>query len=345
VSRTACKITTALPWFWLALVTVAGCKSPLRAVTDNRVIVHNSAAEDRGPLVEMPVIPSPGCQHGKIALIDVDGLLLNMNITGFSSLGENPVAVFREKLDRIKAAGCYCAVVLRINSRGGGATATDIMWRDLCSFKAETGLPVVACLMDTATGGAYYLATAADHIVAHPTTITGGIGVIFNLYNLEESMALQSIIGTPVKSGKYIDLGTTIRPPTEEGRRLLESIAEDLHARFCRVVREARPGVSSNQEVLFDGRIFTAGEALEYQLVDSIGYLDDALNMAKQMGGAPRGQVVILHRRNDRARSPYAISPNSPEYGQLLRLSLPGFDRSKMPTFLYLWVADPTIEP
>src|SRR5262249_47298482 len=129
------------------------------------------------PLEEMPV----GGKEGggpKVALIDVDGLLLNQNLTGPYSTGENPVDLFREKLDRAAADPCVCALVVRINSPGGAVTAADVMWRDLRQFHLKTRRPVVACLMDLGCGGAYYLATAADVIVAHPTTITGGIGVL-----------------------------------------------------------------------------------------------------------------------------------------------------------------------
>ncbi len=105
-----------------------------------------------------------------IAVIDVDGILLNMDMTGPASAGENPVSLFRERLDAAAADPCTRAVVVRINSPGGGVTASDIMRHDLEQFKNNTRFPVVACLMDIGAGGGYYVATAADQIVAHPTT-------------------------------------------------------------------------------------------------------------------------------------------------------------------------------
>lgn len=337
--------------FWICLLAtaLAGCRQPLRAVTQSRVIMHSSVAEDRGPLVEMPIVPAnlPGA-HGenggwKIALIDVDGLLLNMDMTGLGSLGENPVAVFREKLDRVAADPCYRAIVLRINSPGGGVTATDIMWRDLCTVRANTGLPVVACLMDLGTGGAYYLATSADHIVAHPTTVTGGMGVILNLYNMEDTMMQFNIMGVPIKAGRHTDLGTPIKTPDEEGRQMLQRVADQFHARFRQVVREGRPQHDPSRAEDFDGRILTASQALQSGLIDSIGYLDDAVAVARQAGNCPAARVVILHRCNDRARSPYAVSPNVPIQGNLFPLSVPGLDRSQMPTFMYIWQPEPTL--
>lgn len=329
--------------FPVLLVAAAGCRG-IEARTQSRVIMHNSAVEDRGPLAEMPVIGRALRSPEKIALIDVDGLLVNAPITGLGTLGENPVAVFREKLDRVAADPCFRAVVVRINSPGGGVTASDIMWRDLREFRARSGVPVVACLMDVGTGGAYYVATAADQIVAHPTTITGGMGVILNLYNLRDALMQFNIIGTPVKAGAHVDLGTPIKDMDDEGREILQRIADQYHARFREVVRATRPEHDPGREEDFDGRVFLAQEALERRLIDSIGYLDDAADLARQLGRAPAAKVVMLHRCHDAARSPYAVSPHQPAQTGLLPLSVPGFERSQLPTFLYIWQPEPTLE-
>jgi protease IV len=323
---------------------MCGCRHPLQMIAETRAIVHPSVAEDRGPLADMPVIPADGPSCAKIALIDVDGLLVNAPLTGLSSLGENPVAIFRERLDRIEADHCFRAVVVRINSPGGGVTASDIMWRDLSAMKCRTHLPVVACLVDVATGGGYYVATAADQIVAHPTTITGGMGVILNLYNLQDAMAQFNIVGAPIKAGKHVDLGTPIAAIDDDARRILQQIADQYHDRFREVVRTARPEHDPSKEEDFDGRIFLAEEALNRRLVDSIGYLDDAVALARQMGCAPDAQVVMLHRCNDAVRSPHGTSPNSPIQSSILPVSMPGWERAQMPAFLYMWQPDPTLE-
>ncbi|HEX4614037.1 MAG TPA: S49 family peptidase, partial [Urbifossiella sp.] len=124
-----------------------------------------------------PVVVSAGTSATRVAIVDVDGLLLNSPFVGPLSLGENPVALFRERLDAAEADPCVKAVVLRINSHGGGVAACQTMRHDLERFKARCGKPVVACLLDTACGGAYYLASAADQVVAGEATVTGGIGV------------------------------------------------------------------------------------------------------------------------------------------------------------------------
>lgn len=328
----------------IVLALVCGCRGPLQAVTQSRVTMHSSPVEDRGPLVEKDVIAEEGRAGNKIAIVDVDGLLVNNSLVGLGSLGENPVSLFREKLDAVAADPCYCAVVLRIHSPGGGVTASDIMWRDLRAFREQTKLPVVACLMDLATGGAYYVATAADHVTAHPTSVTGGMGVILNLYNLKDAMAYFNIEATPVKAGRFVDLGSPVEPMPEEGRAILQRVADEFHSRFQDAVRQGRPRHDPSRKEDFDGRVFTASQALDRHLIDSIGYIDDAVATARQLASCPSARVVLLRRANDPARSPYATTPNSPMQGGVFPMSIPGMDRSQLPTFLYLWQPEPTFE-
>jgi protease-4 len=284
------------------------------------------------------------CAQAKIAVVDVDGLILNLDMTGLGSRGENPVELFREKLDWIANDARVGAVVLRINSPGGGVAASDMMWHDLNGFKQRRCVPVIACLMDLGTGGAYYLATGADHIVAHPTTVTGGMGVILNLYNLQDMMAQFNVIATPIRSGEHVDMGSPVRAMNEESRKILQEMADEFHNRFKQVVQQRRPGHDPQRAEDFDGRIFTAQQALQRGLIDQIGYLDDAIAAAKAMARLEGARVVLYHRNSDRARNIYAMTPNVPLQSALLPLSVPGLDRSKLPTFLYLWQADPTLE-
>jgi protease-4 len=314
-------------------------------VTQSKVVTESPPVSDSGPVVEMPLDGPCIGREPKIAVVDVDGLLLNVDMTGLYSLGENPVSVFREKLDAIAADPCVRAVVVRINSPGGGVTATDIMWRELFAFRARTHRPVVACLMDLGAGGAYYLATATDQIVAHPTSITGGIGVILNRYNLSGPMGYFSLHALPIKAGKNIDLGNEIvQEPAPERKQLLQTMADEFHNRFRQVVLHARPHVDASDATNFDGRVFTASQALQRHLIDRIGYLDDAIAAARELAGVESARIVLYHRCNDRAHSPYAISPNVPLQNTLIPMSVPGLDRSRLPTFLYLWQADPTLE-
>ncbi|AWM36378.1 Putative signal peptide peptidase SppA [Gemmata obscuriglobus] len=317
-----------------------------------------------------PVSPSAGhvkpvlVQGGapRIALVDVDGLILNTPFVGPLSVGENPVALFREKLEAVACDPCAKAVVLRINSPGGGVAACIAMRHDLEQFKARTRLPVVACLMDTATGGAYYLASAADHIVAGPATVTGGLGVVLNLFNLQDLMGMVNVRPQLIKSGERTDIGTSARRLTDGERELLQAMADEFRDRLAADIRRSRPGVVERLETpfegsmfgwnldrgrTFDGRILTAEQAKARNLVDAVGSLDDAISVAAQMGcpgGPARPGVVMYRRTNDPARSVYAVTANIPLQGAGLFPSVPGIDRAKLPTFLSVWQPELTME-
>lgn len=334
----------------LLVLILAGCRQPIRVVTDNRLVsdnrVHMPPTDQSSRLLPAPVDGSAGNCPLRIAIIDVDGLMLNMNLTGLSSLGENPLALFREKLDAVAADCAVRGVVLRINSPGGSVAATDAMWRDLQAFRAHTRLPVVACLMDYGAGGGYYLATASDSIIAHPSTVTGGIGVILNLYNLREFMASLSIAPQEIKAGKNIDMGSSARSlaadDEKEKKQMLQNIANDFHQQFIRVVRAARPAVADAPST-FDGRIFSAQQALDLRLIDNIGYLDDAIRAARTLGNCECAQVVLYRRANDLVNSRYAITPNTPLQNTILP-NIPGLERTRLPTFLYMWQPEITLE-
>jgi protease-4 len=336
-----------------------GCAQPLRVNTRADVNATGNINVDADANVKAQLQPSPklqpvvamGLPHkpqnpgaAKIAIVDVDGLLLNNDATGLGSWGENPVSAFRERLDAMECDPCVRAVVLRINTPGGSVTATDIMWRDLTAFKRRTSIPVVASLMDVAAGGGYYVAVAADKIVAHPTSVTGGIGCILNVYNLQDLMGQFNILGIPIKAGSNIDLGSPIKELSADKRKLLQDMADEFHARFRNVVIKGRPGVDGSIESTFDGRVFTARQALDLQLIDQIGYLDNAVAAARNMAGIDYANLVFYHRPDDKALSQYAITPNTPLQKNIIPVNVPGLDRSKLPSFLYLWQMEPSAE-
>jgi protease-4 len=348
-SLCSCRARSALLLCWLVAMLPSCCKIPslptLKVMMNGRVSAELPPVHNACPVVEMPLPGSCShCDASKIAIIDVDGLLINSDPTGPGSMGENPVSLFRERLDAAARDPQVKAVVVRINSPGGGVTATDIMWHNLADFKQRCCLPVVACVLDVGAGGAYYLATAADQIFAHPTSITGGIGVILNVYNLQDAMAQFNVIGTPVKSGKHIDLGTPISALTEERKQMLQDMADEFHARFRRIVSDSRAQVDPADNTNFDGRVFTAQQAVNRGLIDHVGYLEDAIQWCRTTTGEDHVRVVLYHRPNDPARTAYALTPNVPWQGSLIPLSLPGLDRSRLPGFLYLWQQDPTLE-
>lgn len=367
IARSACALSPsilfALAGVLSSCVLSLGCKHCMPTISANmnmkangRMITEGSTPGNSGP-VQAFTVPAEDASMGgpSVAVIDVDGLILNMDMVGPGSAGENPVSLFRERLEAASSDPCTRAVVVRINSPGGGVTASDIMRHDLQDFKQRTGLPVVACLMDVSAGGGYYLSTAADHIVAHPTSITGGIGVILNLYNLSGFLARNDVAAIPIKAGENINSGIILeiadpdRDPElfelqNEQRAYLQSIADQYHNRFKDIVLQSRPMIDPANQQIFDGRIFTGTQAVQNSLVDSIGYLDDAVAVARGMAGLSTARVVMFHRCNDRARTQYSMTPNVPIQGEVMPLSVPGLERSSMPTFLYLWQPEPLME-
>ncbi|WP_165219845.1 signal peptide peptidase SppA [Aquisphaera insulae] len=301
------------------------------------------AAIDPGPLATSVIRPAAGGAP-RVALIDVDGLILNQNREGLYDSAENPVAAFREKLESAHADPRIAAIVLRVHSPGGGVTACDIMAAELDRFRERTRKPVVACLMDVATSGAYYLAVGGDRIVAHPTTITGGIGAVFNHVNLADAMAQLNVVDDPVKAGPLVDMGSVTRALDDKSRVLLQEMADDFAQRFIDRVSRHRPTLTENdRRVLADGRILSAPQAEKLHLVDRLGYLDDAIAEAEGLAGVSNAEVVLFSRTASPARSAYAIAPGPPRLNDVVPLSYPGLDRAKLPTFLYLWQPDPSL--
>jgi len=301
-------------------------------------------AVDPGAMVATVVKPPAAGQSSCVALVDLDGVLLNQNQGGLVPVGDNPLAALRDKLDAAAADPHVAAVVLRINSPGGSVTACDVMAQEVRRFRAQSRKPVVAALLDVTTSGAYMIACESDQIVAHPTTLTGGLGVIFNHYNLQDAMAQLNLTADPVKAGDRIDMGSVAGPLDQRSRALLQAMAEAYREHLMRRVRERRRAVAANDwKTLADGRVILASEARNMHLVDGIGYLDDAVAAAGRTCGLAGLGVLIHHRAAYPAHSIYSITPSPTQPADAMPFSYPGLDRSKLPSFLYLWQPDPTL--
>ena len=193
--------------------------------------------------------------------------------------------------------------------------------------------------MDVGTGGAYYLASAADRIVCHPTSVVGGIGVILNLYRMEDALQSFNIFHIPIKSGVNIDLASPSRTMEMEERDMLQAMADSYHQRFIERIRSTRKVGDNN---VFDGRVMTGQQALDAGLVDQVGYLDDAVVFARQLANLPdAAPICMLRRDNDRAYTLLDVTPNTPIMDSLIPINVPGLERPKLPTFLYMWQPEP----
>ena len=188
------------------------------------------------------------------------------------------------------------AIILDINSPGGSVGAVQEVYSQVLRIRKEKKIPFVALFGDIAASGGYYIASACDRIVAHPGTLTGSIGVIFSVSNLEGLFGKVGYKMEAIKSGKFKDIGSPSRAMTLEERKLLQDMIDDAYGQFLKAVAEGRHAPVEKVKPLADGRIYTGQQALQTdpKLVDSLGDSDDAVAVAAQLGGI-KGKPRIRH--------------------------------------------------
>ncbi|MBW1732206.1 MAG: signal peptide peptidase SppA [Deltaproteobacteria bacterium] len=247
--------------------------------------------------------------------------------------------------ERVKRLGIFKkgfpgGVIIKINSPGGSVTATDIIYHELMQYKKQTGVRIVACLTSTATSGGYYVASVADEIIAHPTSVTGNIGVIAMKFNVEKFLSKIGIQEETIKSGEKKDIWSPFRPSTPEEKDIIQTIINTLHERFVKVVFAGRQPLLSKEEIrkLADGRIFTADQALEMKLIDRIGYLDDAVEEMKKALKLEDAKIVTYNRPRSYKGTIYSGLPvTSHKEINLIAINGDGLAAISGLQFMYLW--------
>jgi protease-4 len=233
------------------------------------------------------------------------------------------------------------AIILKVNTPGGSATASDIIYHEIMNYKKKSGAKVVAAMMDLATSGGYYVSLPADLIVAHPTTITGSVGVIFLMPKID---GLMSKIGVAVdiqKSGRNKDMASPFRQATEEERRLLQDLTDTLGNRFAKLVKTHRKINPKKLDQIITARVYIAKDAKAVGLVDEVGYLSDALSRAKKIAGLSEDARVIVYRRTEYANDNIYNTATAQSGNldiSLINLNLPKALSSLDTGFYYLWL-------
>jgi protease-4 len=289
------------------------------------ITVKVSLFEEPGPLKETTV---SGFGRDKVLLLDISGVILEgpHRILGLLKGVTSPARV-KEELEKAAKDRRIKAVVIKINSPGGTVAASDVILHDLQAFKAERGLPVVVCLQGLATSGGYYVAQAGDTIIAYPTCITGSIGVLAMKLNLRGLMDKVGVDDDMVKSGRWKDFWSPFRPASPKEKEMMQQIIDQFYRSFVDVVATGRKLSLQEARQAADGRIFTADQAKDLKLVDQLGYLDDALELAKTKAGLPKDAKVVRYHR-----------PGS--YKPTIYSGLPDLDLEMVgPQFLYIWWA------
>lgn len=220
----------------------------------------------------------------RIALIRIEGVILDAQET----LGE---------LKKFSENPSVKAIVLRIDSPGGGVVPSQEIYDAVRRVRTKSNKAVIASMGSVAASGGYYIAAATDRIVANPGTLTGSIGVIMEMANVEGLLQKIGVEGVVVKSGKYKDVGSPLRKMSEEERGLLQTVMDDVHKQFIEAVAEGRSLEVTEVQALADGRIFTGRQAKAAKLVDELGNLEDAIQLAADVVGIEGEPKVIEQRR------------------------------------------------
>lgn len=228
--------------------------------------------------------PEGGPAFGpQVAIVELEGVILDVD------------DVVRE-LKRDRENPAVRAVVIRINSPGGVVGPTQEVHQAIQRLR-QAGKPVVASLGAIAASGGYYVAVAADQIVANPGTLTGSIGVIMQMANVEGLLKKVGVDYVVIKAGRYKDVGNFSRPMAPEERRVLQSLLDDVHAQFISAVAEGRKLDEAEVRKFADGRIFSGSQAKRMRMVDAVGSLEDAVNRAATLAGLPLPPHVIPPRK------------------------------------------------
>ncbi len=229
--------------------------------------------------------------QNKIAVVNIYGVIkASSKPTGALTPSSERII---KQLKKIEEDRSVKAVVLRINSPGGTVAAVEEIYAEVMKVRAAHK-PVVASFSDIAASGGYYVATAADKIVANPGTLTGSIGVIMEMGNFTGLMQKFGVKFETIKSGRYKDIGSFSREMTPEEKVILQNVINDAYERFLAAVITGRKLDPQKARELADGRIYTGAQALKEGLVDSLGSMDDAVDTAKKLAGIT-GKVKIVN--------------------------------------------------
>ena len=238
----------------------------------------------------------------KVALIRIEGVILDSRET-------------IQELRRYRENPTVKAIVLRIDSPGGGVVPSQEIFAEVRKTRADGKLKLVASMGNLAASGGYYIAAGADKIVANPGSLTGSIGVIMELANVKgllDKIGVQSVV---IKSGRYKDMASPFRAMTEEDRTLLQGVLDDVHAQFIEAVATGRALKVEQVKSMADGRIFTGRQAKSVSLVDELGDLQDAIKLAAELVGISGEPRVIETRKRFSWRDlldPLFFGPVSP---------------------------------
>ena len=310
-----------------SIVMMGGCAAP-------QVKLFSDASD---PLRESIL---QGTEKGKVLVVPLRGVISTRPEEGtlrtMPSMVQEVVSQLRmaEKDEEIKC------LLLTVDSPGGTATASDVLYNEILAYKERTKVKIVVSMMDIAASGGYYVSLPADVIFAHPTTITGSIGVVFmrpNVTGLIDKIGFSMDVN---KSGKNKDMGSPFRRPTAEEIQMLQELTDGLADRFVTLVTKHRGLEEATLSTVSTARVYLPDEAKALGLIDKIGYLDEAIAEAIEISGLPEKAKVVAYRRtvfpNDNLYNPLTTR-SSIHARPLLDLGIQNAATHSSPGFYYVW--------
>ena len=215
---------------------------------------------------------------GKVAIIPISGMIAD---------SEQVI----EQMKRFEKDNAVKAIVLRINSPGGGVAPSQEIYEEVRKLNAKK--PVLTSMGTIAASGGYYIASATRKVYANPGTMTGSIGVVMPFVNVKDLVEKIGLKGMAVKSGEFKDIGSPLREMTPEDRQVLQSVVDNVHLQFVNAVAAGRKLPREDVLKIADGRIFTGEQAKALRLVDALGNLEDTIADAAKMGGISGEPKVV----------------------------------------------------
>ncbi len=290
--RHGCLIALAILLSIGAIVVVAGIVAG-PAIADALAGFGGEPAYGEDEFPDLEEVWSFGSGSNKVVCIAVRGMITLDEEGGFfTEPGSTLMAL--HAIRRATLDTDVRGIILDVDSGGGGITASDVLYHALKRFRASReDRRIVAFCGDVAASGAYYIALAADHIVARPTTITGSIGVIMQSLNMKGLGEKLGIADVTIKSGPNKDLLNPLSELTAEQRAMLQHVVDNLHTRFVSLVTENRRLPEPDVRAIADGRILLAQDAVQLGLMDEVGYWEDAMTRIADLLVVDR---VIVYR-------------------------------------------------
>ena len=332
-SRLGFWISTSLAIFFFLLSVV------LLFTIIGLLIIKGAFLSDveEGKIRKLVEVVIEGTGTDKITIIPVKGIITAQ--PSKKLLYETPSLVdsVKKQLEQARDDDDVKAVILEIDSPGGGITASDIIYKEILDFKEKTNKKVIVSMQDVAASGAYYISANADKIMSHPTTITGSIGVIMPLINIADLVGKYGIEDTSIKSGDMKDIGSPFKKMSNEEREVLHNIVDEMYTRFLKIISEGRNMKMEDVRKLADGRIYTGSQALDNGLVDQLGYIEDAIAVAKEMAGLKEAKI-IKYKKTFTLAEIFSGTMNNLFGDRIIKIDINASAiEDDFPRFMYLW--------